>query len=98
MTRDADLPQTVDEAATCGWPWLTIECRGCRRRGEFKLVDLPSATRLASLARKLTCQSCQGRRAYVSLGTTIITEGAQPWADTRRIAFDGDRVVRPLRD
>ncbi len=98
MTRDADPPQTVGEAATCGWRWLTIECRGCRHRGEFKLDELAPAMRLATFARKLTCRGCEGRRAYVSLGAYVGGDGGQPWADYRRMAFEGDKTVPPLRE
>ena len=89
-----ELEAAVDQAVECGWRWLTIECRACRPRGEVKL-DVPApAMRLGTFPGKLVCRDCQGRRAHVSLGAYVITEGVQPWADYRRIAFEGDRVVR----
>ena len=63
----------------------------------MKLAGLAPATQLAVLARKLTCQVCRGRGARVFLGTYITGAASQPWADWRRIAFEGDRVVRPVR-
>ena len=98
MSRDEGLPQTVEEAEAYGWLWLTAECRGCRRKADVELAGLTPAMRLAAVGRRLACRSCGRRDARVSLGASVAIDGGPPLADHRRVAFDGERVVRPVRD
>ena len=81
-----------------GWRWLTPECRRCRHRGGVKLASLPPAVRLAAFAHRLRCRECWNSSVHVFLGVYVQSTGGQPWANYRRIAFESDVAVRPVRD
>ena len=98
MTRAPDLPQTVGEASAFGWRWLTVECRRCRHRADLTLAELAPALPLAAVGRRLACRQCDGRKVYVSLGANLGGGRGRMLATWKRIAFNGEHVIRPVRD
>ena len=98
---DAAIPQTVGEAKACGWTWLTTQCRECRHSGDLRLDALLQrgvTTRLATIASKLSCSKCSGRKVDVALGAYLRGGFGQPYAERRRIAFSGGNAVLPSRE
>lgn len=96
---DDDVPQTADAARAAGWTWLQVQCLSCRHKAQLDLKDI-SATMpgqpLSAYARRLRCSACAGQTLEYELGAYIQSAG-QPWHESKPIAFDLGKTVRPYR-